>query len=139
MPPRRMAGKGGNGGCDGVEGGVVGVAPPVRSIVPELVIAPLMVEAPVALIKPELLVVTVPSVPPARVIDPALVSAVMPVKELAQPALTTSARRSRPPLPSRWRLHQSTGAEPTPWRVKTPAQVVPSANLIKSTSGRSCL
>ena len=30
------------------------------------------------------------------------------------------ARRSA----SSWRLHQSTGAEPTPWRVKTPAQVV---------------
>ena len=44
-----------------------------------------------------------------------------------------------PPVASSWRLHQSTGAEPTPWRVKTPAQVVPSAKLINSTSaGRAC-
>jgi hypothetical protein len=37
-----------------------------------------------------------------------------PVKELAQPALTTRARTPSPLLASRWRLHQSTGAEAHP-------------------------
>ena len=65
-------------------------------------------------------------------------SPALPVKELAQPALTTRPR-ARPP--ERWicRLHQSTGAEPTSCRVKTPAQVVPSAKRISRTSFRSCL
>ncbi len=61
-----------------------------------------------------------------------------PVKELAQPALTTSPLTSPPPA-SRWRLHQSTGALPTPCRVNTPAQVVPSEKRISSTSSRTCL
>ena len=63
----------------------------------------------------------------------------LPVKELAQPALTTSARTSSPPEASSCRLHQSTGAEPTPCRVNTPAAVVPSANRMTSTSSRTCL
>ena len=61
----------------------------------------------------------------------------LPVKELAQPALTTRARTSRPRLERSWALHQSTGAEPTPWRVKTPAQVVPGAKRMINTSSRS--
>ena len=63
----------------------------------------------------------------------------LPVKELAQPALTTRARTSSPSDASSWRLHQSTGAEPTPCRVKTPAQVEPSANRMTSTSSRTSL
>jgi hypothetical protein len=63
----------------------------------------------------------------------------LPVKLLAQPALTTRARTSSPLLAASWRLHQSTGAEPTPWRVNTPAQLVPSAKRISSRSSRSCL
>jgi hypothetical protein len=62
----------------------------------------------------------------------------LPVKELAQPALTTSPRtRPSPAASVAW--HQSTGAEPTPCRVKTPPQVVPGARRISSTSSRTCL
>ncbi len=63
----------------------------------------------------------------------------LPVKAFAQPALTIRARMSLPPLASSCFLHQSTGAEPMVWRVKTPAQVVPSANFISRVSRRSCL
>ena len=63
----------------------------------------------------------------------------LPVKELAQPALTTRARMSSPSLAASCFWHQSTGAAPTPWRVNTPAQVVPSAKRMTSTSSRSCL
>ncbi len=62
----------------------------------------------------------------------------LPVKALAHPALTTRARASPPPLPS-WARHQSTGAEPTACWVNTPAQVVPSAKRMSSTSSRTCL
>ena len=64
----------------------------------------------------------------------------LPVKALAQPALTTRARTSwPPPSASSCRLHQSTGAEPILCRVKTPAQVVPRAKLNTTRSSRSCL
>jgi hypothetical protein len=64
----------------------------------------------------------------------------LPVKALAQPALTTRARTSCPPSEAaRWRLHQSTGAEPILCRVKTPAQLVPGAKLNTTRSSRSCL
>ena len=62
----------------------------------------------------------------------------LPVKELAQPALTTRPRTEPSPDANPF-LHQSTGAEPTPCLVKTPPQVVPAANRITSTSGRTCL
>ena len=61
------------------------------------------------------------------------------VKELAQPALTTRAWMSSPPPISSCFLHQSTGAEPTPCRVNTPAQVAPSGKCISSTSSRTVL
>ena len=61
-----------------------------------------------------------------------------PVKLLAQPALHTSARTA-PPFCWIADWHQSTGAEPTPCRVNTPAAIAPSSNAINSTSGRSCL
>ena len=63
----------------------------------------------------------------------------LPVKELAQPALTTRARTSAPLVISRCFLHQSTGAEPMPWRVNTPAPAVPLAKRMTSRSSRSCL
>jgi hypothetical protein len=64
----------------------------------------------------------------------------LPVKALAQPALITRARTSLPPsAPARCFLHQSTGAEPILWRVKTPAQLVPRANRNTTRSSRSCL
>ena len=61
-----------------------------------------------------------------------------PVKALAQPALTTSARAS-PRVWASAALHQSTGAEPTLFWVKTPAQAVPSAKRNSTRSGRACL
>ena len=63
----------------------------------------------------------------------------LPVKALAQPAFTTRARASSPWDWARTRRHQSTGAEPTPCRVKTPATLVPSAKRMTSRSSRSCL
>jgi hypothetical protein len=61
----------------------------------------------------------------------------LPVKELAQPALTTRAQAAGPFFSLA--LHQSTGAEPTPWRVKTPATTVPASKRMSRTSSRSCL
>ncbi len=57
----------------------------------------------------------------------------LPVKALALPELTTSAR-APPPL-SRAR-HQSTGADGHFERVRTPATVVPASNSASSTSVR---
>src|SRR6266567_2991014 len=57
----------------------------------------------------------------------------LPVKALALPELTTSARAA-PPL--RCARHQSTGADGHFDRVKTPATVVPSSNNANSTSVR---
>jgi hypothetical protein len=61
----------------------------------------------------------------------------LPVKLLARPVLTRSAR-TRPPETLIAALHQSTGAEPTLWRVNTPATADPSAKRIRVTSSRLC-
>ena len=60
-----------------------------------------------------------------------------PVKLLAQPALQTRAR-TRPPSASSAARHQSTGAEPTPCLVNTPAAVAPGSKAMSRRSGRSC-
>src|ERR1700745_4358633 len=57
----------------------------------------------------------------------------VPVKALALPELTTSARAA-PAL--RCARHQSTGADGHFDRVKTPATLVPCSNRANSTSGR---
>ncbi len=57
----------------------------------------------------------------------------LPVKALALPELTTSAR-ARPDL--RWARHHSTGADGHFERVNTPAAVVPASNSASSTSVR---
>ncbi len=57
----------------------------------------------------------------------------LPVKALALPELTTSARA----FPARkWVRHHSTGADGHFERVNTPATVVPGANSASSTSVR---
>ncbi len=61
-----------------------------------------------------------------------------PVKELAQPAFTSSPREP-PRVAESACLHQSVGAEPTALEVKTPAAFVPLAQRMSSRSGRSCL
>ena len=61
-----------------------------------------------------------------------------PVKELAQPALTSSPRAPPRPAASAC-LHQSVGAEPTAFVVNTPAARVPAGMRISSRSERSCL
>jgi len=79
--------------------------------------------------------------PSARAAAEATCSAALaparPVKELAQPALTTTARTFLPPVTRSCFWLQSTGAEPTPWRVNTPAQTVPGAKRMIIRSSRS--
>src|ERR1700694_3667282 len=56
----------------------------------------------------------------------------LPVKALALPELTTSARAERPLMRAR---HHSTGADGHLERVKTPAAVVPLSKATSSTPG----